>query len=78
MKQKPALLFIILSIALSNVISAQKATGMDTLVSPASLQYSSTSFLGRLITGTNYRKVWSTPVAMPVFDLKKVGLLSRN
>ena len=78
MKQKPALLFIILSIALSNVISAQKATGMDTLVSPASLQYSSTSFLGRLITGTNYRKVWSTPVAMPVFDLKKSGLVIKE
>ena len=75
MKQKLDLLFIVLSIPFCNVITAQTAIGKDTVVSPASLQYNNASFLGRLITGTNYRKVWSTPVAMPVFDLKQSGLI---
>lgn len=45
----------------------------DTVVKPASLKYSHTSFLGRLLTGTNYRKEWATPVAMPVFRLNDLG-----
>lgn len=75
MKQKLALICILLSTALNNALSAQKVADIDTVMSPASLQYSNTSFLGRLITGSNYRKVWSTPVAMPVFDLKHSGLI---
>src|SRR5687768_13132970 len=78
MKNKPELLFLILCITYSNATYSQIISNPDTVVSPASLQYNNTSFLGRLITGTNYRKVWSTPVAMPVFDLKQSGLIVKE
>lgn len=75
MRHKHGLILGIICIAFCNVLSSQIITNPDTVLSPASLQYTNTSFLGRLITGTNYRKVWSTPVEMPVFNLKKSGLV---
>jgi hypothetical protein len=45
----------------------------DSIIKPASLQYNQTSFLGRILMGTNYRNEWATPVAMPVFRLNDLG-----
>ncbi len=43
------------------------------LKAPASYQYSNPSFSKKVLLGTNYRKVWETPVNAPVFRLKKMG-----
>ena len=40
---------------------------------PASKKYSSPSILGKIFSGSNYRREWETPVTMPVFDLKKTN-----
>ena len=64
-------LLAVLSSIANRALSQSAVT--DSMVSPASTQYSNTSFLGRLISGSNYRKEWSTPVAMPVFYLKGSG-----
>jgi hypothetical protein len=40
---------------------------------PASKKYSSPSLLGEILSGSNYRKEWETPVTMPVFDIKKTN-----
>jgi hypothetical protein len=68
------LLWLFIMIVFSSQINLGIAQSSfpDTVVSPASVQYY-TSFLGRLIMGSNYRKVWATPVAMPVFDIKTSG-----
>jgi hypothetical protein len=58
-------------VVLAETAIAQKNQA-DSVVVPASLQYKA-SWLGRLISGSNYRKVWSTPVAMPVFRIKQMG-----
>jgi len=61
---------LIFSIAF-NLVNSQPLP--DTVVSSASLQYNNTSFLGRILSGSNYRQEWSTPVTMPVFYIKKNG-----
>ena len=63
------------SLAISSRVNLGIAQGsvQDSVVRPASTQYSNSTFLGRFLTGTNYRKVWSTPVEMPVFNLSKQG-----
>ncbi len=60
-----------------NLCGAQ-ASRPDTVLKPASTQYNNTTFLGRFLTGTNYRKVWSTPVSMPVFELSKQGFIIKE
>jgi hypothetical protein len=59
-------------VLLAKIAIAQKSSG-DSVIVPASLQYNDASWLGRLISGSNYRKEWSTPVAMPVFRIKGMG-----
>ena len=46
----------------------------DSVITPASMRYTHASFLRKLLTGKNYRKEWSTPVKMPVFNLQETGL----
>ena len=71
--------FLLFWLSVSLAISAHANTGIaqisaaDSVVKPASTRYSNSSFLGRFLTGTNYREVWSIPVSMPVFDLSKQG-----
>src|SRR5215216_5568912 len=65
------LLLFILAFNLKNSFGQNRIS--DSIVFPASTQYSTASFLGRIISGTNYRKKWETPVAMPVFRLKEKG-----
>ncbi|RYY56029.1 MAG: metallophosphoesterase [Chitinophagaceae bacterium] len=43
----------------------------DRATAPASLQYPPTHGLKKLMNGTNYRDVWSTPVDFKVFNIKK-------
>lgn len=45
----------------------------DSVIRPASTQYSDINFIKRLFLGKNYRKEWATPVKMPVFDIKTVN-----
>jgi hypothetical protein len=67
-------LFVTLAFSSQINLGIAQSSFPDTVVSPASVQYN-TSFLGRLIMGSNYRKVWATPVAMPVFDIKTNGFI---
>jgi hypothetical protein len=46
---------------------------MDSVTVAASTRYSPASVFRRLITGSNYRKEWKTPVRMPVFQMGKQG-----
>jgi hypothetical protein len=48
----------------------------DTITISASDQYDSAGFFQKLMVGTNYRKEWSTPVTMKVFNIhtEKGGL----
>ncbi|MFN2457376.1 MAG: hypothetical protein ABR502_04170 [Chitinophagaceae bacterium] len=48
--------------------------GLDSVVWVASHKYEDPSFFKLLFLGRNYREEWSTPVKLPVFDLKKSGL----
>ena len=43
----------------------------DSVIVPASTKYVDSSPLRVVFVGKNYRREWSTPVAMPVFNLKK-------
>jgi hypothetical protein len=43
----------------------------DTITISASDQYDSAGFFQKLMVGTNYRKEWSTPVTMKVFNIHK-------
>jgi hypothetical protein len=73
---KHRLLWLFITIVFSSQITfgIAQSSFPDSTVSPASMQYN-TSFLGRLVMGSNYRKVWATPVVMPVFDLKENGFI---
>src|SRR5687767_13483576 len=64
---------IILALSSKTNLGFSQKPFSDTVVSSASTQYSA-SFLGRLIAGSNYRREWGTPVAMPVFYLKESEL----
>ena len=64
----------IISLVLSSGISClAQSSKQDTVLKAASEQYDNTSFLGRILMGSNYREVWSTPVSMPVFRLSQQG-----
>lgn len=69
------LLCFVISLAISSQVNwgLAQASAQAIVVKPASTRYSNNSFLGRFLTGSNYRKIWSTPVEMPVFDLSKQG-----
>lgn len=78
-----AKIYLIIGMILSAVLSgnAQSVQSKlsfpikeDSVVSPASTHYAPASFLRKLFTGKNYRKEWTTPVKMPVFDLERTGL----
>src|SRR5215204_3897541 len=43
----------------------------DSVIVPASMKYINCSPIRVLFVGKNYREEWSTPVKMPVFNLKK-------
>ena len=43
----------------------------DSVIVPASMKYINCSPIRVLLAGKNYREEWSTPVKMPVFNLKK-------
>ena len=43
----------------------------DSVIVPASSKYMNPSPMGLLFVGKNYRTEWSTPVKMPVFNIKK-------
>ena len=60
----------LLSVAGAQTLHSIKA---DSITVEASTRYSPASVFRRLITGSNYRKEWKTPVKMPVFDLEKLG-----
>lgn len=49
----------------------QRHAVTDSVVTPASRKYSDASFFTKLFLGSNYRKVWGTPVKLPVFDIQK-------
>lgn len=46
----------------------------ERVMSSASLRYDNPSVFKKILFGKNYRKEWSTPVSLPVFDLKNSGL----
>ncbi len=46
----------------------------DSVLTRASLQYQKPSLLNKIFLGKNYRKEWETPVQVPVFRLKALGL----
>ena len=48
-------------------LSAQRLP--DSVTVPASERYKKLGLTKRIFLGTNYRKEWSTPVRMPVFDI---------
>ncbi len=50
------------------------APATDTVLVAASDQYSDPSLLNLILLGKNYRKDWSTPVSLPVFNLKASGM----
>jgi hypothetical protein len=58
--------FLYLALAVSFYCS--KSYCSDTTIAPASHRYSSGTVFRRLFLGNNYRKLWSQPVKMPVFD----------
>ena len=43
----------------------------DLVLTPASEQYKKTTAVQRAFNGTNYRKEWSTPVSLKVFNINK-------
>jgi hypothetical protein len=77
--RKPALIALVLTILCSGLLSAfcqqpLKLVVPDTVVVAASHQYSRPSFFRQVFMGNNYRQVWNTPVALPVFDLHALQL----
>lgn len=66
--------FIISSIMIVQCLASYPQTSIDHVMAQASEKYKSTSIFKKIILGSNYRKEWRTPVAMPVFDLRKTNL----
>jgi hypothetical protein len=62
---------LVLFLYITNHTAAQQPA-TDTVCVPASNQYREPSLLNIILIGTNYRKEWGTPVALPVF--KPTGL----
>lgn len=67
-------LIILLSIKFFQQVSFSQQTTGWVEAKRASEKYGHTSFFQRIFIGTNYRKEWQTPVAMPVFDIRKTNL----
>ena len=68
----------LICIILLNLFSVAEAQSLhsvkaDSITVEASTRYSPASVFRRLITGSNYRKEWKTPVKMPVFHLERQG-----
>jgi hypothetical protein len=53
--------------ALFSCCAALRAQPRDSVTVPASLKYAHPGILNRMLLGSNYRKVWETPVRLPVF-----------
>ncbi len=56
-----------------NVICIGQTPLPDSVLSPASLNYSNVSPVKKFFRGGNYREEWGTEVKMPVFDIRKVN-----
>ena len=54
-----------------SLIPSSYSQPRDSVIVPASTKYINCSPLRILFVGKNYRREWSTPVKMPVFNLKK-------
>ncbi len=76
--KRRALLVIIFFQTIGFTGFSQLIVNRDMVIAPASIQYIMTSALGRLLSGTNYRREWSIPVAMPVFRLKESGFIIKE
>ncbi len=46
------------------------AAAQDSAIAPASSRYETSWSLRKIFVGNNYRAIWSTPVKMPLFDIK--------
>lgn len=64
-----------LMIVLGGILIAKSSSGQeykpDSVIVPASTKYDDHELVRMIFIGKNYRKEWSTPVKMPVFNLKK-------
>jgi len=70
MNKMARLIFVVFSfLAFLAQVNAQTLAKEDSVTTPISLKYIHKSFLTKLLLGKNYRKVWATPVTMPVFHL---------
>ncbi|WP_132054393.1 hypothetical protein [Pseudocnuella soli] len=73
---KSSLMFLLLALVLQAPAGAPHqpvGPAADSITVAASAKYKPT-LMRRIFIGNNYRQVWSTPVRMPVFDLKASGL----
>lgn len=63
------IIIILLSLLLFR-LNLPAQTWPDSVSVPASNEFEKASIFKKIFMGSNYRKEWSTPVAMPIFDLK--------
>jgi hypothetical protein len=63
--------FLLLFTLSSGTGVGMPANKPDSVIAPASYNYNSTSPITYIILGRNYRRIWSIPVKMPVFDITK-------
>src|SRR3954451_1497833 len=74
---KNSCLFLLLHGAVADCCAQKKVDGIttqgDSATLAASLRYKDPSFFRRLFLGKNYRKVWATPVTLPLFQINKMG-----
>lgn len=73
MKQMVLLLFSLAMFSPLLSVTAQQRPGDSARMAPSD-QYLPASIFRKILIGTNYRKEWSTPVTLPVLDLKATGL----
>jgi len=70
-------LVLLLHGAAADCCAQQKQDGItiqgDSATLAASLRYKDPSFFRRLFLGKNYRKVWATPVTLPLFQMQQMG-----
>jgi hypothetical protein len=65
-KARCSFLLLVILVFLNNTLKAQLR---DSVSVPASLKYTHPGILNRILLGGNYRKLWETPVRLPVFRL---------
>jgi hypothetical protein len=63
----------ILTLALAHAATVLPAQSTDSVTIAASTLYSKPGLINRVLLGSNYRKVWETPVRLPVFHLSEHG-----